>query len=89
MAKKYISEKQEEFNHSKEWKLDKTATFIANLLPMLFLLIVLIFIVYGATFMASIENDNTQIIFSIVYLYSVIRVISLSVGVSLHYKPRE
>lgn len=74
----------------KKWKVDIWNTLFANIVPMLFLFVVFTYIHLTLDFLNSIEdNINMQLIALLVYIFSVVKILSYVRVDRLQYKRRK
>lgn len=70
------------------YELDIKRTLISNIPCIIYLLLIGIFVVKCAGFLTTLESQEVRLISSIVYMLSVVRLMSWSVGMpNLEYRP--
>lgn len=73
----------------KKWELDWVNTLTANMVRIFFAFLILIYIIFTISFIGNIDNDNTKIIALIVYMFSVVKLLSWIGYPTLEYKLRK
>jgi len=79
---------REELEDRQKWMLDWKSTLLSNSFLIFFLILVFVYMWYTLAFVTSIENENTQLIALIVYMFSVLKLLTMTGQPTIHYKER-
>ena len=69
--------------------LDVNKTLISNIPFFMYVLLIGVFVIKCAGFLGTLESQEVRLLGAVIYMFSVVRLMSWSVGMpNLEYKPR-